>query len=178
MTKIYVLRLGHRRERDKRITTHCGLVARAFGASGIILSGERDEKVEESIKKVTETWGGPFNVSYKKGWRDIIKEWKDKGGLVVHLTMYGIPIQNLEQGLRREFKNRDILVVIGAEKVPKDVYRVADYNIAITSQPHSEVAALAVFLDRTFQGKELEKEFSGWRRKIIPQRKGKKLIKR
>lgn len=178
MPKIYVLRLGHRRERDKRITAHCGLVARAFGASGIILSGERDEKVEESIKKVVKMWGGPFSTSYEKRWRDVIKKWKDEGGVVVHLTMYGIPIQNLEQDLRRELKNRDVLVVIGAEKVPRDIYEMADYNVAITNQPHSEVAALAVFLDRIFQGEELEREFSGWRQKIVPQKRGKKLIKR
>ncbi len=178
MSKIYVLRLGHRRERDKRITTHCGLVARAFGASGIVLSGERDEKVEESIRKVVEMWGGPFSVSYERRWRDVIKKWKERGGLVVHLTMYGIPIQSVERELRRELKGRDMLVVVGAEKVPRDVYELADYNVAITNQPHSEVAALAVFLDRIFQGEELGREFSGWRQKIIPQERGKRLIKR
>ncbi len=31
-TRLSVLRLGHRRERDKRITSHLGLTARAFGA--------------------------------------------------------------------------------------------------------------------------------------------------
>ena len=178
MPKIYVLRLGHRRERDKRITTHCGLVARAFGASGIVLSGERDEKVEESIRKVVEMWGGPFTVSYERRWRDVIKKWKGGGGLVVHLTMYGVPIQNVEQDLRCKLKDRDMLVVIGSEKVPWDVYEMADYNVAITNQPHSEVAALAVFLDRIFQGKELEMEFSKWKQKIIPQERGKKLAKR
>ncbi|MDC1420251.1 tRNA (cytidine(56)-2'-O)-methyltransferase, partial [Euryarchaeota archaeon] len=41
-TSISVLRLGHRRERDKRITSHLGLTARAFGADEIILSGDED----------------------------------------------------------------------------------------------------------------------------------------
>ncbi|HIC50899.1 MAG TPA: hypothetical protein EYP01_05595, partial [Candidatus Poseidoniales archaeon] len=31
--RLSVLRLGHRRERDKRITSHLGLTARAFGPS-------------------------------------------------------------------------------------------------------------------------------------------------
>ncbi|MCG7848715.1 MAG: tRNA (cytidine(56)-2'-O)-methyltransferase, partial [ANME-2 cluster archaeon] len=31
---IVVLRLGHRPERDQRVTTHVGLTARALGASG------------------------------------------------------------------------------------------------------------------------------------------------
>ncbi|MEM5871528.1 MAG: tRNA (cytidine(56)-2'-O)-methyltransferase, partial [Candidatus Aenigmatarchaeota archaeon] len=54
---IYVLRLGHRIHRDERISTHCGLVARAFGADGIIYSGEHDEKLIESVKRVSEEWG-------------------------------------------------------------------------------------------------------------------------
>ena len=40
---ISVLRLGHRRERDKRITSHLGLTARAFGANEVILAGESFE---------------------------------------------------------------------------------------------------------------------------------------
>ncbi|MCC6052717.1 MAG: tRNA (cytidine(56)-2'-O)-methyltransferase, partial [Desulfurococcaceae archaeon] len=43
MRKIYVLRYGHRPERDKRVTTHVALVARAFGASGFILGDVVDE---------------------------------------------------------------------------------------------------------------------------------------
>jgi len=31
----------------------------------------------------------------------------------------------------------------------------------VTGQPHSEIAALAVFLDRLFEGSEMEKEFGG-----------------
>ncbi len=178
MPEIYVLRLGHRKERDKRVTTHCGLVARAFGASGIILSGEKDDVVEDGLKNVVEDWGGPFEVKYEREWRKVVRKWKRDGGLIVHLTMYGIPIQEVERSLRKEFEDRAILVIIGAEKVPKEVYREADYNVAITNQPHSEVAALAIFLDRIFQGIELEKEFQGWRKKVIPQEMGKKLIKR
>ena len=34
---IAVLRIGHRINRDKRITTHCALVARAFGAKKIFI---------------------------------------------------------------------------------------------------------------------------------------------
>ena len=33
---VSVLRLGHRRDRDKRITSHLGLTARAFGANEIL----------------------------------------------------------------------------------------------------------------------------------------------
>ncbi len=57
--RVVVLRLGHRPERDKRITTHVGLVARAFGAEEMLLAG-RDAHVEESLADVTERWGGSF----------------------------------------------------------------------------------------------------------------------
>jgi tRNA (cytidine56-2'-O)-methyltransferase len=40
--RVTVLRLGHRPERDKRITTHVGLVARAFGAEEMLLAGGGD----------------------------------------------------------------------------------------------------------------------------------------
>ncbi|MEM2416954.1 MAG: tRNA (cytidine(56)-2'-O)-methyltransferase [Nitrososphaerota archaeon] len=170
--KIFVLRLGHRKIRDERISTHCGLVARALGANGIIYSGERDDEIIDSVKKVVKKWGGNFEVSYEENWRKILKNWNGK---IVHLTMYGIPIQNKIDEIRK--CNEDLLIVIGSEKVPSEVYKLADWNIAITNQPHSEVAALAIFLDKFFMGEELNKNFENPEVKIIPQEKGKKLIK-
>ncbi len=170
---IYVLRLGHRKERDKRITTHVGLVARAFGADGIILSGEKDDSVIKSLRDVVARWGGPFEVVYRKDWRRVIEEWKKKG-VVVHLTMYGIPVDAVIEKIR----GQDVLVIVGAEKVPGEVYKLADFNIAIGNQPHSEVAALAIFLDRYFQGRELYKDFADWKIKVVPQERGKKVVKR
>ncbi|HEY6884329.1 MAG TPA: tRNA (cytidine(56)-2'-O)-methyltransferase, partial [Nitrososphaeraceae archaeon] len=72
--------------------------------------------------------------------------------------------------LRKEDR---ILVIIGAEKVPRETYDLADYNIAIGNQPHSEIAALAIFLDRIFSSKQLKKAFRGAKLKIIPMIKGK-----
>ena len=40
---IEVLRIGHRPGRDKRVTTHVALVARAFGAGGIYIPGGDDK---------------------------------------------------------------------------------------------------------------------------------------
>ena len=54
--KLEVLRLGHRPSRDKRITTHVGLVARAFGADKIIIA-EQDKKVEATLNDVTSRFG-------------------------------------------------------------------------------------------------------------------------
>lgn len=168
------MRLGHRPERDKRLTTHVALTARALGASGMLLASN-DNKIIESIEKVTKRWGGNFWVKSELNWRGAIKEWKRNGGKVVHLTMYGI---NLPQAIKKLKDGEKIMVVVGAEKVPKEVFDLADYNIAIGNQPHSEVAALAIFLDRIQKGKELLKQFKGGELEIVPQERGKKVLRK
>jgi tRNA (cytidine56-2'-O)-methyltransferase len=71
--------------------------------------------------------------------------------------------------------NDDVLVIVGAEKVPPIIYELADYNVSIGNQPHSEVAALAIFLDRVSKGKWINKEFFG-KMKILPSNSEKKVI--
>lgn len=171
---ITVLRLGHRLGRDERISTHCGLVARALSADAIIYSGEHDDGTMKSVKETAERWGGKFSVSYEQNWKKIVAGHRRKGFCAVHATMYGIPVQDAIKALR---KKRKILFIIGGEKVPGELYSLADYNIAITNQPHSEVAALAVFLHEYFKGKELKKKFKG-RIRIVPQESGKKITGR
>lgn len=156
---ITVLRMGHRPQRDKRITTHVCLVARAFGADSIIVD-KPDERLKETVDQVVEQWGGTFSVTFQP-WRAVLKTWE---GTITHLTMYGLPLQEKISEIRRL---DNILVVVGAEKVPRAVFERADYNISVTNQPHSEVAALALFLDRYFQGTQLQKDFKG-KLKIIP----------
>ena len=58
--RLSVLRLGHRRDRDKRITSHLGLTARAFGADEVVLAGDRDPSALETCDSVTERFGGNF----------------------------------------------------------------------------------------------------------------------
>jgi tRNA (cytidine56-2'-O)-methyltransferase len=170
---IFVLRLGHRVSRDKRVTSHIALTARALGADGVIISGEEDRPMIKSIEDVAERWGGTFSCKYEKDWKGVIGAYKEKGYKIVHLTFYGLPIrQKIE-----EIRNKDALVIVGAEKVPKDLYYVADYNISITNQPHSEISALAIFLHEYFKGKELEKTFENARIKIIPRERGKKVLR-
>jgi len=164
------LRLGHRRGRDPRLTTHVALTARALGCDGIILSGEKDDSILENIDEVVKNWGNHFEVKYEKKWKRIVNNWKGK---IVHLTMYGLSIQDKIDEIK---KSKNILVIVGSEKVSGDVYQLADFNIAITNQPHSEVASLALFLDKLFEGKELEKKFKNGRIKIVPQERGKKTI--
>ena len=179
MVKVVVLRWGHRPERDKRLTTHVALTARAFGAAGIILSDVEDEKVKESVEKVVKTWDGPFFFEMGKPWRKAVKEWKQNGGIVVHLTAYGENIQTSDVLKRIRATGKDVMVIVGSQKVPGEFFseKVSDFNVAIGNQPHSECSSLAVFLDRFFEGKELEREFENAKLRIIPQVRGKKLFK-
>jgi tRNA (cytidine56-2'-O)-methyltransferase len=170
---IWVLRLGHRLPRDERVSTHCGLVSRALGADGILFSGQEDKGLLVSIRKTTQKWGGKFQAKYVKNWKKAIKEFKEKGYYIVLLTMYGVNLPDIIEKIRRK---KDILIIIGSEKVPGDVYELCDSQVAVGNQPHSEIAALGLFLDRYFQGKELERGFQG-KIKIIPQEQGKKTSK-
>ena len=171
-----MLRLGHRLERDKRVTTHVGLVGRALGARGMLLTSE-DKGVERSINRVTRQWGGDFFVQTGVNWRDAIKNWKQEGGKVCHLTMYGENILDVIDEVREEAKNEKarIMVVVGAEKVPYEVFEAADWNIAVGNQPHSEIAALALFLDHLQHGKELKTRFEHAETEIVPTRRGKEV---
>ena len=170
---IAVLRLGHRLVRDDRTTTHAALVSRAFGCKKIFMS-DVDDSILETMKKVCADWGGSkeFDIEIIQNWKSVINAWKKNKGIVIHLTMYGVNIENLSFDFGY---NKNILVVIGASKVPKEVYSLADMNIAVGNQPHSEIAALAIFLDRFFQGKELISTFQNAKMSIIPTSHGKRV---
>lgn len=177
MSKITVLRLGHRVPRDKRVTTHVALVARAYGADEIIITGDRDDELINRIVGVVERWGGPFRAWFEKSWRDVVMRFKRSGALIIHLTMYGINLPDIIGEIRRIWREgKSLLVIVGSEKVPGEVYGLADYNVAIGNQPHSEVAALATFLDWLHEGKELQREFSNAKLRIIPSPRGKKVV--
>lgn len=165
---ITVLRLGHRKERDKRVTTHVGLVARAFGADELLLS-VKDGGIENTLRDVTARFGGDFRVKSGISWRKIIRKWE---GVRVHLTMYG---ENIENVLPKIPKDEDLLVIVGAEKVPGEIFKTVDFNVAVGNQPHSEVAALAVFMDRFLGGKGIGRDFHG-RMKIVPNKSGKRVV--
>ena len=167
---VHVLRIGHRPARDARVTTHLFLAARAFGASGGTYSGVRDPSVEESVRSVVSDWGGGFNLGFTESWREAIRDW-EVAGKVVHLTMYGLPLGRVIEAIRVD--PSDKLVVVGGAKVPGEVFGLADWNVAVTSQPHSEVSALAVFLHELHEGREAEAVFEGARLRVVPQDHGK-----
>lgn len=165
---ITVLRLGHRPARDKRVTTHVALTARAFGADAILVS-TRDVALERSIRDVVRRFGGDFRIETGVRWRPILKEFP---GTKVHLTMYGQPFEEVLPRVR----SRDLLVVVGAEKVPREVYDLADWNVAIGNQPHSEVAALAIFLSRVLGPQAWDRGELAGRIRIRPSARGKDVI--
>ncbi len=163
---ITVLRIGHRPQRDKRITTHVALVARAFGADNIVISGE-DQKIKETVDAVVDSWGGDFSVSFQS-WKSFFSSFT---GTVVHLTMYGLPFEDHMDAVRAA--EGDLCIVVGAEKVPPPIYQRADFNLAVGNQPHSEVSALALFMDRYLKGREFEREYGGAKLSIVPCEQGK-----
>jgi len=165
---INVLRIGHRISRDKRITTHVALVARAFGADKIFIDTQ-DKKIEETIRSTCNRFGGNFEIETGVDRKKIIQDWD---GIIVHLTMYG---EKLEKSINKIDKTKDLLVIVGAEKVPPMIYEKADFNISIGNQPHSEVAALAIFLDRYTKGLWQKIKFNG-KIEILPSNRGKKVV--
>ena len=175
---IHVLRLGHRRERDKRITSHLGLTARAFGADCFLLSGEEDPNVLETLESVTDRFGGDFEARHERrpmGWlRKFANEDAGDGapGVAIHLTMYGRPWREVIPILRRD---RPMAIVVGGAKVPGEVYGICQHNVGIGNQPHSEVAALAVFLRDLLPTGSSPVEFPGGEIDIVPSASNKKV---
>src|SRR4030042_5693594 len=92
--EVIMARIGHRPERDQRVTTHVGLTARALGAKGMYLAAA-DKGVVQSIDDVVSRWGGNFFCQDNVKWRSSIRDWKAQGGMVVHLTMYGLNLADV-----------------------------------------------------------------------------------
>lgn len=172
--EISVLRLGHRRERDKRITSHLGLTARAFGADKIILSGEEDESPIETWNSVTSRFGGSFSCRYESKPLNLLRNIsKNKTSTIIHLTMYG---EDMKETISKIPNDKSITIVVGGTKVPGEVYGLSDYNISIGNQPHSEVAALAIFLNRWVGEIDPNEKFKGGEIKVLPSARGKKVF--
>ncbi|MFB6125066.1 MAG: tRNA (cytidine(56)-2'-O)-methyltransferase [Halanaeroarchaeum sp.] len=170
--EVAVLRLGHRPGRDDRMTTHVGLTARALGADRVVYPANATD-AEVTVRDITDRFGGPFGVERTDELKARIRDW---AGRVVHLTMYGERLQDVEAAVREAHREEPILVVVGSEKVPFDVYEAADWNLAVTNQPHSEVAGLAVFLDHLFEGRELDREWAGAEQRVLPTETGKRVV--
>jgi tRNA (cytidine56-2'-O)-methyltransferase len=162
---IEILRLNHRVARDKRLSTHVALTARAFGATKIYYSGQKDSEMELSINKITNKFGGPFEIEHIKNGLKLVKE--KKGFNIVHLTMYGAEFEKKVGKIKG-----DVLVIVGGEKVEGEYYELADYNVGVGNQPHSEAAALGVFL---YKLNGIKSKFKGAKIIVEPCEKGKLL---
>jgi len=168
MTDIWIMRIGHRPQRDKRVTTHVALSARALGAKGIYVD-TADRVLEDNVKSVCERFGGDFEIRTGVKWKDTVKNFD---GVVVHLTMYG---KRLDDALLDIPRDKDMIIFVGAEKVPPEVYERADHNVSVGNQPHSEIAALSIFLDRLTSGGALYEDRHG-KLTVIPNERGKTVV--
>ncbi len=157
--RLDVLRLGYRRGRDPRITTHLALVARAMGADGFLLAGDEDKEMFDNLNSVSDRFGGNLETEHVSGMGHL-KHHVANGGVAVHLTMYGEPFRKAIPKIRRD---RPVLIVVGGAKVPGDVFKICQHNVAVGNQPHSEVAALALFMDAWFGESGSERNFDNAR---------------
>ncbi|MCW4000540.1 MAG: tRNA (cytidine(56)-2'-O)-methyltransferase [Candidatus Bathyarchaeota archaeon] len=175
--KLVVLRWGHRIQRDVRLTTHVALTARALSASGFILADTVDPHIEQTVSKITSSWGGSFHFEMGTSWRRAVQDWKAAGGVVVHLTVYGENIQSSDVLSRIKATGKDVMLLVGSQKVPGEFYseEVSDFNVAVGNQPHSECSALAIFLDRFFEGRELAESFECAKISVVPKARGKEI---
>lgn len=171
MPEIIVYRYGHRPARDKRITTHVALTARAMGANSIIVD-TGDSSLEENINTVNRNFGGTFSIKSGVGINQFLNN-LDDDDILIHLTMYGKPVNEKIGEIKKAVSHKKRMIIfVGAEKVPGIVYSKSDFNISVTGQPISEVSALAIFLDRFFDGDELNRDMKG-RLNITPNERGK-----
>jgi tRNA (cytidine56-2'-O)-methyltransferase len=143
------------------------LTARALGAERLFLHPP-DRGLTERLAAVGRQWGGEFLVVDAPDWKSVVRSFD---GPVVHLTMYGEPLDATLPRLRRAHR---ILAVVGGAKVPAEIYRMATVNVAVGHQPHSEVAALAVLLER-LRGIPAPGRWSGGRQEIVPTARGKRV---
>lgn len=88
----------------------------------------------ENVRDTADRWGGNFEIEYAKNYMGtFINKWKDNGGKVVHLTMYGSQAHEIVGEVQKSCA--DILIVVGGAKVPGRVYKSADWNVSVTTQP-------------------------------------------
>ncbi len=146
------------------------MVARAFGAGSITFYPEDRRimrKLSRKCKALNRDWGGSFSYSFTDNWKRFIDE--KKNYLKVYLTRYGLPMKNIGYQVRT-YKN--LLIIVSEKEDIKPLYKVADFNLSITAQPHSCASAIGVFLHDFYQGRELAMHFENARYKVNPEQHG------
>lgn len=151
-----------------RCSYECSLnlaeTARAFGASEIAFTSASDAKLKQKISTLNSKWGGKFSVLFIKNYMEFIHSKAPYKKVL--LTRYGTPISKSIYTLRT-YKN--LLIIITMREAQKSVERLVDFRVSITTQPHSSVSALAVFLHMFYEGRELALHFENAKYKIARQ---------
>jgi tRNA (cytidine56-2'-O)-methyltransferase len=70
--------------------------------------------------------------------------------------MYGIDFKTFAKKIKKEKITKPLLIFIGSQKVPSEIYQLADANVCVTNQPHSEVAALGLLLNELVDYKKVK----------------------
>jgi tRNA (cytidine56-2'-O)-methyltransferase len=139
------------------------LTARAFGASEVVYTSDKDQKLIRQIKNIVNKWGGVFSINFVKNWKKYIEE--KKNYKTIYLTMYGKSL-NSTNSFVRDYKN--LLIIVSSIDINKSIFQIADFNISITNQPHCEASSIAVFLHHFYEGRELAIHFENAKYKIVP----------
>ena len=110
----------------------------------------------------------------RKGW--FVYRWRSRHDEVENFidVQKKKVLERLQQ--RYDYENGSDFYHCGNGDCPRAIYEKADFNISISNQPHSEISALAIVLDRLHKGKQFDMKFENSVRRIIPTKKGKKVI--
>lgn len=144
------------------------LTARALGASEITFIGKRDSKILKYMDKINYNWGGRFKVSFVKSLKEVMKN--SIKYTKICLTRYGTPLQDKMYTLKT-YKNI-VLIVPVRQKIADTVKDFTDFNISISSQPHTAAAAIAIFLHEFYSGRELAMHFENAKYRLVPSERG------
>ncbi|MCL4389643.1 hypothetical protein M1397_03495 [Candidatus Marsarchaeota archaeon] len=142
------------------------LIARAFGAANITFSPANSRikaKLKKHMAQVSKKWGGKFEVDFCNNWLELVKN--KRNYIKIYLTRYGIPLRKMTYRITT-YKN--ILLIATTSESVKSVYTNADFNISISSQPHTCGSSLAVFLHDFYHGRELAMHFENAESKVVP----------
>ena len=135
--------------------------ARAFGASEIAFTGAEDRHIKYIMASLNSKWGGRFAVTFVGNYMHYINS--KTPYKKVYLTRYGTPVAKSIYTLKT-YKN--LLVIITMKEAHKQVSKIADFGVSITTQPHSGASALAIFLHMFYEGRELALHFENAKYKI------------
>jgi len=143
------------------------LTARAMGASEMILTTKKNDKLVKYIHDLERKWGGRFRVGFVNNYKTALDNAVNYKK--VYLTRYGVPLNKLAYTLNT-YKN--IMLIVSPATTSPKLHNIADFNVSVTDQPHSSSAAIAVFLHEFYRGRELAIHFENAKYKVIPKEHG------